>query len=129
MKIVLDTNVLISGLINPNGIPAKIVNLLINGKLTLFYDNRILKEYEDVLYRKKFGFTSEVIEPLLEFIRYESQFVTANPIKEIFIDEDDKMFLEVAETAKVEYLITGNISHFPKRSIIITPKELIEKYS
>lgn len=127
MNVVIDTNVLVSGLINPDGIPAKIINLLINERITIFYDNRILQEYTGVLRRDKFGFTAEIIDPLLDFIRNEGQFVTANPITIHFNDENDKMFLEVAETAFVDYLITGNTKHFPDNKIIVTPKEFIDR--
>ena len=127
MKVVLDTNVLISGLINPNGMPAKIINLLINQKITLFYDNRILEEYEDVLHRDKFKFTDDIINPLLNFIKSEGQFVAADPLSTVFKDENDKMFLEVAESAHADYIITGNKNHFPKINCIVTPKEFIDK--
>ena len=125
MNVVIDTNVLISGLINPDDTPAKIINLLINERITIFYDNRILQEYIGVLHREKFGFTVELIDPLLDFIKNEGQFVTADPIN--FSDENDKIFLEVAESASVDYLITGNTKHFPKNNIIVTPKEFIDK--
>ena len=127
MDVVVDTNVLVSGLLNPKGIPAYILNLLLNRKLSLLYDNRIIGEYENVLNRDKFGFKKENIEPLIDFLKYEGHFITANPIKTIFKDKDDKMFLEVAETGNAEYLITGNIVHFPKLKKIVTPKEFIEK--
>ena len=127
MNVVIDTNVLISGLINPNGIPAKIINLLINERIALFYDNRILHEYRDVLHRDKFGFTSEIIDPLLDFIKYEGHFVTANPLATHFKDENDKMFLEVAKSVSADYLITGNTKHFPKNNLIVTPKEFLDK--
>ena len=53
MKIVLDTNVLVSSLLNPDGSPAKILNLILSEKIILLYDNRILNEYYDVLKREK----------------------------------------------------------------------------
>ena len=121
MKIVLDTNVLVSALINPEGLPAKILNLVLNGKLTVLYDNRIIGEYRAVLIRKKFGFSSEMIEPLLDFIECEGDFVASEPLKLHFADEDDKKFLEVAESGNAEYLITGNIKHFPIEDNIVTP--------
>ena len=127
MNVVLDTNVLVSGLINPDGTPAKILNLLINESITLFYDNRILLEYKAVLNRDKFGFTAEMIDPLLDFIKTQGQFVTANPITTFFEDEQDKIFLEVAQSAGVDYLITGNVKHFPENPMIVTPKEFIDK--
>ncbi|MFK5927000.1 MAG: putative toxin-antitoxin system toxin component, PIN family [Desulfuromusa sp.] len=128
MKIVLDTNVLISGLINPTGVPAKILNLILNQNIIVLYDTRIIKEYVDVLKRRKFSFTKESIDPLLDFIKYEGCFVAAEPLKISFKDEDDKMFLEVAKTGRAEYLITGNIIHFPKERFIVTPREFIEKW-
>ena len=126
MNVVLDTNVLISGLINPKGTPVKIINLLLNERIILFYDNRIVQEYNEVLHREKFGFTSDLIDPLIDFIRSEGQFVAADPITTHVNDEDDKMFLEVAESAAVDFLITGNTKHFPDSNRIVTPKEFIE---
>jgi putative PIN family toxin of toxin-antitoxin system len=129
MKIVLDTNVLVSGLINSGGIPAKILNLILNKKLIVLYDNRIIREYTTVLSRRKFGFEKEIIEPLIDFIKHEGRFIAANPLRIRFEDEDDKMFLEVAKSGDAKYLITGNIIHFPNEQFIVTPKEFIEKNS
>ena len=91
------------------------------------YDNRIMGEYRAVLSRKKFNFTLEMIEPLIDFIKYEGEFIAAEPLKTHFTDEDDKMFLEVAVSGKAEYLITGNIKYFPAENYIVTPKIFIEK--
>ena len=51
MRIVLDTNVLVSGLLNPNGTPGRILDLILGRYLTLLYDDRIIGEYSDVLAR------------------------------------------------------------------------------
>jgi len=126
MKIVLDTNVIISALINPNGIPAQILNLVINGKILFYYDNRILTEYSEVLRRKKFGFEEDWINAFMDFVKNEGEFVIAEPLKIIFEDEEDKKFYEVAKSGKVFYLVTGNKKHFPKDKIVITPKEFME---
>ena len=126
MRIVLDTNVLVSGLLNPDGSPAVVLSLLLNGKIKLLYDNRILSEYTEVLNRKKFGFKGEWINPIIDFIQQEGEFVSANPVSGFFKDTDDKKFYEVAKTAEAKYIITGNISHFPKEEMIKTPKEFIE---
>lgn len=127
MNVVIDTNVIISGLLNPSGVPAKIINLILNEELTLLYDNRILNEYENVLNRKKFRFEREIIGSLLDFIKNEGLFIAANPISKHFTDESDKMFLEVASSGNAEYLITGNSAHFPKDKFVLTPREFIEK--
>jgi putative PIN family toxin of toxin-antitoxin system len=128
MKVVLDTNVIISGLINVEGTPAQVINLLINGRITLLYDSRILKEYVEVLNRKKFGLKENMIAPLLDYVRKEGEYVTAEPTKKKFIDKDDKMFYEVATTAKAKCIVTGNKDHYPDEEIIKSPKEFVELY-
>ena len=128
MKVVLDTNVIISGLINLEGTPAQIVNLLINGRITLLYDSRILKEYVEVLNRKKFGFKKSTINPLLDYIKNEGEYVAAEPTGKKFVDKDDTMFYEVAKTAKAKCIVTGNKDHYPHEEMVKSPKEFIELY-
>jgi putative PIN family toxin of toxin-antitoxin system len=128
MRIVLDTNVIVSGLINPRGMPAKILNLLVNGKIIVLYDNRILEEYSEVLQRKKFNFKKDWIEPFMDYIKNEGEYITADPVNDKFQDEDDKMFYEVAKTGKAEYIVTGNKQHFPRAKMVKNPKEFIEIY-
>jgi putative PIN family toxin of toxin-antitoxin system len=64
MRIVLDTNVIVSALINPNGTPGRILASILNGKVKILYDNRIIFEYIDVLSRKDFGFNEEIIDEI-----------------------------------------------------------------
>lgn len=126
MKIVLDTNVLFSSLLNPNGNPAKILNLILADKITLLYDNRILNEYCDVLKREKFGFTDDLILPLIDFIKRECLYVNAEPINIKFEDDDDKKFYEVFKSGEGDYLVSGNLIHFPKERFIINPTGFIK---
>jgi putative PIN family toxin of toxin-antitoxin system len=128
MKVVIDTNVIVSGLINVEGAPAQIVNLLLNGRITLLYDSRVLQEYVEVLYRKKFGFKRNDIEPILDYIRNEGEYVPAEPTNTKFADRDDQMFYEVAKTANAKCMITGNKNHFPNEELIKNPKEFIDLY-
>lgn len=128
MKNVIDTNVFVSALMNDNGIPAKILSLLLNVKIKIFYDNRILFEYYEVLSRKKFGFYDEIISGLIELIKQEGEYINAEYSSVYFNDEADKKFYEVFKTSEADYLITGNKKHFPKDSAIVTPREFIEIY-
>lgn len=127
MKVVIDTNVLVSGLINVDGTPAQVINLLLNGRLILLYDGRILREYEEVLRRRKFGFGQSVL-PLLDYIRNEGEFVAANPVARTFGDADDRMFYEVATTGNARFLVTGNKEHYPRERLIKSPKEFVDFY-
>jgi len=128
MKVVVDTNVIVAGLLSPNGPPAAILNLMVNGKLQPLFDNRILQEYIEVLRRDKFGFKAEWIDALIEYIRDEGEYISAEPTTEAFPDEDDKAFYEVAVSGGAQYVITGNKSHFPKDSRVRSPREFLTAY-
>ena len=126
MKVVIDTNVVVSGILNPNGKPAAVINLLLLRKVKILYDNRIIKEYRDVLLRDKFGFSQELVDPLIEFIKAQGQFVIAEPIKTNLSDNSDRKFLEVALSGNADYLITGNIKDFPNLDFVVTPSDFLK---
>jgi putative PIN family toxin of toxin-antitoxin system len=127
MNVVIDTNVFVSGLLSENGMPGKIVNMVLAERFTILFDNRIMEEYEDVLNRKKWKLSREIIDPVIDYIKNEGIYVLAEPIKIKFEDEDDKKFLEVAISGNAEFLITGNIRHYPAYEIITTPRNFFEK--
>jgi putative PIN family toxin of toxin-antitoxin system len=129
MKIVLDTNVIVSALINPHGIPGKILALVLNGKIKITYDNRIIFEYIDVLSRKRFGFSEEIINDLIDYFKSSGEFVNAEYSNVNFADDTDKKFYEVFKSTEARCLITGNKKHFPEEKGIILPKEFIENFS
>jgi len=128
MKVVVDTNVIVSALINSNEIPAKILSLIISGKVILLYDNRIIFEYTDVLSREEFGFPKEIINDMIGYFNHAGEFVNPEYIKKKFTDETDKKFYEVYKSGEAEFLITGNIKHYPKEEKIVTPKDFIQLY-
>ena len=132
MKIVLDTNVLVSGLLTPFGSSGEIVRMVFSGEILLYIDARILSEYEDVLHRPKFSFNKDHIGILLNFIKQYGQFIASSPLKNRLPDPDDEPFLEVAIAGKVKYFVTGNTAHYPiplrKGIHIHTPSEFIEYY-
>ncbi len=132
MKIVLDTNVLVSGLLTPFGLSGEIVRMVSAGKLILYIDARILSEYHEVLQRPKFNFNNDHINTLISFIKHNGQFVSALPLKSPLPDPDDEPFLEVAIAGNVKCLITGNIVHYPfshREGInILSPSEFLGYY-
>ncbi|WP_461255460.1 putative toxin-antitoxin system toxin component, PIN family [Treponema sp. R80B11-R83G3] len=125
MRVVVDTNVIVSALMNTSGIPSKILSLTLKGDLRILYDNRIIFEYIDVLSRKEFGFPKEIIDDLINFFKHEGELIISDYINKKFTDETDKKFYEVYKTGKAEYLITGNKKHFPKEETIISPKDFL----
>jgi len=131
VKVVLNTNVLLSGLLKPYGKPAAILRLVLSGALQVAYDGRILSEYRTVLLREKFHFSREMVDALLEQIEAEGFFVVARPLKKHLPDPDDEPFLEVALSGKVDALITGNKRHYPasasKGVAVLTPTEFLAR--
>ena len=128
MKVILDTNIIVSALLSPHGLSAKILNLVLNGKLTIVYDNIIFAEYVDVLNRNKFKLDKELVNLVIDFIAKEGEYVIAEFQNIKFTDEDDKAFYEVYKSGHVDYLITGNKKHFPNEKGIITAREFFDIY-
>jgi putative PIN family toxin of toxin-antitoxin system len=130
MRIVLDTNVLVSGLLTPFGSSGEIVRMVFSGELILCVDARILSEYKEVLLRPKFKFDKNKIAVLIDFIMQYGQVVSSSPLNHPLPNPDDEPFLEVAIAGNVKTLITGNKVHFPlasRESIeILSPSEFKE---
>ena len=132
MKIVLDTNVLVSGLLQPYGPPGQIVRMTSSGALELCHDSRILSEYREVLLRPKFTFPQKHVDALLEQVKFRGHSVSAEPLEIAFPDPDDKIFLEVALSGKAAYLVTGNLKHFSpykgKEVKVVSPSDFLNSY-
>lgn len=130
MRIVVDTNVLISALITPFGNAARILDLVLSGELLLIFDDRIISEFRDVLLRPKFDFEKGDVEELLSFIEDEGIKVTAVPLNEKLIHEDDLPFIEAASSGMADALITGNKRHFKGKSAkkikVMSPDEFLK---
>lgn len=131
MRIVLDTNVLVSGLLSPWGAPAVVVRLAVAGELQLAVDPRIVDEYREVLSRPRFGFDPEDVRTILEHLTRESRWVSCRPLPTTLPDPDDEVFLEVALAAGADALVTGNSRHFPAASAcgvcVLSPAELVAR--
>ncbi len=131
MRVVLDTNVLVSGLLSATGPPAWIVEAVLAGELELALDMAIRQEYENVLRRPEFGFSPEVVDDLLTAVdQFGFQVAAAPPCSEPLPDPDDEPFLAVAG-ATDSTLVTGNLKHYPPRSrhgvTVLTPRELVDR--
>jgi putative PIN family toxin of toxin-antitoxin system len=132
VKVVLDTNVLVSGVLQPFGPSGQILRLVASGELVLCYDPRILAEYQEVLLRDKFGFDPVRVDALLEQIRAGGIPVAAPPLPSRLPDPDDEPFLEIALVGGARCLVTGNLKHYPARGRhgieVLSPRSFIELY-
>lgn len=113
MRIVLDTNVLVSGLLSPFGPPGEIVRMVSSGSLIVCVDARILAEYREVLARPRFGFDADAVAALLDYIDFKGEVCAPEPLGRRLPDPDDEAFLEVAIACAADALVTGNLAHFP----------------
>ncbi len=115
MKIVLDTNVLVAGLLSPFGPCGEIVRMVSSGEVELCFDALILTEYSEVLCRPKFGFDKDRVTTLLDHIEHRGHTVASSPLRHSLPDPDDEPFLKAAIAGKAECLVTGNAAHFPPK--------------
>ena len=133
MHIVLDTNVLVSGLHNPGGTPGRIVDLILGGRVQVLYDDRILGEYLDVLARPQLAIDPSLAQAVLGYIRLAGERVMALPLPEHTLpDPDDTPFAEIAISGKAEALITGNAKHFSglkdRGVTVLSPAQFLERF-
>lgn len=133
MMIVLDTHVIVSGILKPFSKAASILRLVSDGTVQLAYDLRLLSEYRDVLGRPQFNFPKENVDAFLAQIEEEGFLVSVKPLGIHLPDSDDEPFLEVALSGKVEAIVTGNKRHFPMSGKhgevrILSPAEFLELF-
>jgi predicted nucleic acid-binding protein len=100
------------------------------GLLHVCYDERILDEYRLVLHRPKFGFDISAVTLFLDQLQADGAPVVCQPLQSRLPDADDEKFLEAALAGEAEYLVTGNLRHFPRELragiLVVTPREFIE---
>src|SRR5258708_6724550 len=113
IRVVLDTNIIVSALIQPLGPPARVFLLAAGGSIELCVSGEVYAEYEEVISRPRFRFTAYVISHALDTIRRNSLWVRPTERIHVCSDPDDDVFLECAQTAQANYLVTGNLKHFP----------------
>lgn len=132
IRVVLDTNVIVSALLSSDGVPAAILDLALQGKVRAAVSTPTLSELDSVLRRPKFQFEPRKIGSFLALLRSRARRVTPRVKLDICgKDPSDNRFLECAEAAHAEFLVTGNKSHFPSRhrkTAIISPAEFWEIY-
>ncbi len=131
LLVLLDTNVLISSFFSPGGNEARLIALLSQRKLSIAYTTQILEEYDRVLSRPKFGFQAIKTKELLNLIIRDGHLCYPARRLKISPHEPDNRFLECAEAAEANYLITGNLRHFPSAhgsTRIVNARTFLEEF-
>ena len=133
LKVVLDTNVLISAVLF-GGNPRKILYRVIRGNIKLCISEQIIDELKRVLKRPKFGFSPEIIQLIVNELIMLSEFIIPRiKIDVIQVDPEDNKILECATEGGANYIITGDIHLLELQSFkeikIVNPAKFIEEVS
>jgi len=128
-KVVLDTNVVVSAHLKAGGLEAFVLDLALASKVQLYVSRDILAEYEEVLRRPRFRVDSKKVTQSLRLIKKRATNVKPTLTLSVSPDPDDNRFLECAEAANADYLVTGNRRHFPakyRNTLVVNARQLIE---
>ncbi len=126
---VIDTNVLVSAMLKYHSVPWQIANEALLGDIVPLLSDEIIAEYREVLALEKFNFNQEAVDILMDGIIERGIFIDALPVEEVVPDPKDVVFYCVAIQGQQRfynsYLVTGNIKHFPVKTFVVTPKEML----
>ena len=128
LRLVLDTNVVVSAALKPDGLQRTVVLLALTKPARWYVTEEILSEYQDVLSRPELRIRRGLRRQFLQLIRNRTHMVIPVRALHITSDPDDDKFLECADAARADYLVTGNQKHFPafwKRTKVISSREFM----
>ena len=128
LRLVVDTNIVVSAALKPDGLQRTVLLLAITKPARLYISEAILAEYREVLARQRMNIRKGLQQQMLQLIRSHSHPVKPPRALQVTSDPDDNKFLECADAARADYLITGNQRHFPKfwkKTKVISSREFI----
>ncbi len=132
IRAVIDTNVLVSALLHPGGKPAQVMLMVFEGRIFPVVSKAVLREYQGVLGRKKFGFSESDMNAFLQFMG-SSVFEFGDPAGfHGSVHKDDSIFVSAAVAGSADFIIRGNIRHFPAKKYgntkAVTPAEFLQSF-
>ena len=128
LRLVIDTNVLVSAAIKPAGLQRTVFLIAISKPARLYVSQLVLEEYSEVLARPELRIRKGLRLQLLQLIKNHGHTVVPTRQLEATTDPTDNIFLECADAARADYLVTGNQKHFPrfwKKTKVVTPREFV----
>ena len=126
---VLDTNVLVSALLKTASVPGQVLAEALLGDIIPVLNEGIIEEYEDVLNRPKFRFDKRLVQVFMDELKRRAVYADVGIIDGEVSDPKDVVFYAVLMEKRREedaYLVTGNLKHFPMRTYIVTPREMLD---
>jgi len=116
LRLVIDTNVVVSAALKPEGLQRTVVLLAMTKPALWYVSDPIVSEYAMVLARPELKIRSSLRQQLLQLIKSQTRVVSPSRLAQVTSDPADNMFVECADAARADYLVTGNQRHFPKFS-------------
>jgi putative PIN family toxin of toxin-antitoxin system len=128
LRLVLDTNTIVSAALKPDGLQRTVLLLAMTRPARLYVSAPIFGEYRNVLSRRELRIRKGLRQQFLQRIEDSSHLVSPSRQVRATSDPDDNIFLECADAARADYLVTVNQRHFPrfwKQTKIVTSREFI----
>ncbi len=128
LRLVIDTNILISAVLTPTGLQRTVLVLAMTKPARWYVSQPILQEYRSVLACPDLKIRRGLQRQFLQLVENHSHLVSVTRRLNVARDPDDNMFLECADAARADFLITGNQKHFPqfwKKTKVITSRDFI----
>jgi putative PIN family toxin of toxin-antitoxin system len=128
LRLVLDTNIIVSAALKPDGLQRTVLLLALTKPARLYVSEAIFAEYASVLARPELKIRKGLRQQFLQLIKSRCYRVAPTKRLQLTADPDDNIFLEGVDAARADYLVTGNQRHFPrfwKKTKVITSREFI----
>jgi putative PIN family toxin of toxin-antitoxin system len=129
LRLVIDTNVLVSAVLKPDGLQRTVFLLATTKPARWYVSGPIMEEYAAVLARPELKIRKSLRLQFIQLIKNHTHSVTPSRLTQLTTDPDDNIFLECADAARADYLVTGNPRHFPrfwKKTKIIDSREFLD---
>lgn len=123
MRLVIDTNIIVSALLSADGTAFQVLSDVLDGKYVVFISKEIYEEYKNVLHREKFHFDDEIVEFILNWFLENAIWIEVSKSNIPMPDEKDRIFFDVAKCCKAR-LLTGNVKHYPVDELVTLLWEL-----
>jgi probable toxin-antitoxin system toxin component, PIN family len=128
LRLVVDTNIVVSAALKPDGLQRTVLLLAITKPARLYVSDVILTEYRDVLSRPELQIRKGPRHQLFDLIRKRAHLIDAVQTVQVTHDPEDNIFIECADAARADYLVTGNVRHSPrfwKNTKVVTSREFL----
>jgi len=128
IRIVLDTNVIVSALLSNHGKPYEVWRKALTGDFAVCCSDGVIAEYLDVLSRPRLGIAGSDMADVLGLFEHHGIWLVPRKSSIPFIDEDDRVFYDTAKSGGA-LLVTGNKKHYPVDSDVLSPAAFLERTS